>query len=1313
MITRFYLFFCCLNCFAINYTQAQAIITIDFSHERGFYDNSFDLVVNTNGYEVITKYTIDGSEPNAQHGISPVNANTFTLPNINHSTVVRVYAYNSEDTISKTHTYIFPEDVFNQNNNTVINQLTYPSQWGYGPGSQSNTCISQAANYAMNIDTSITSLYNYEQKLLDGLMEIPTMAISIDRFQIFGADSGLYIYPIELDNDCYILPRDVNSWERKASIEIFNDVQEQDTLSFQVNAGLKIAGASSRYFDFYKHSFKLKFRSEYGAGKLKYPLFEDEATKRIESLQLRMVGQCSPHDWDEERRSETQLHKDSWAKHLQKKLSGYGSSTTSKFFHLFINGLYWGLYDVTERPDEHFMAEYNGGEPEDYDIIKVNEVKNGSDISYKNMYDLAHSIYDSSYSDINEATANVVYDQIKDILDVNKFLDYIFLNTYFANNDWVINNWVAARNFKENGKFEFFIWDAEMILNDFGRSSGSIISRGRFNADSKYHPIDLHQRLLGIPEYQIKFVDKIQCNCLEEDGILYSDSLFVSYKKFGKKIHNAALLEFARWGNARESYSNYSPLSCKIIDEISQEYENEVFPFLAKELIKYYGNPNTFALFPAYYKKTYQEPYDEIYNFKAVQFPQLGGEVPNDYLLVLTNPNQLGKIYYTTNGIDPRNIDGTISTSAIEYTSPILIDEYKMIKARVFTETFTYEDLTPSGTETHTINDFWTAMCPREFFPKGYYDDLVINEIHYHPPPISSSISGNHLEFIEIKNIGESELNITNTNFTKGIKYQFPIGSKIPSNGYVLLAADSVAVENHYQVTVDGQYEGKLDNSGENIEFSRPDKIKINAVDYDDDWNIRTDGNGASLSLLLDQIDKDNNHLEGSWGSSANGSTPRIENLFCASFAFNFETAEPSCYGGSDGFINLNLSGGTGNFDVEWSTGSTFTLISNLTAGNYAVTVADEQNCVEVKSIILAQPSPINSNLQVTHASSLNSSDGYATVNPNGQSNNYTISWSDGSTGTTNNNLLPANNYWFTITDNSSTTCSITEIFSVEVASSCEMPNNFSAVPTSDKGAILSWSGGQENTSYTLSYKASNEINWTAVNTSLPNLLLNNLEPCTYYDYKVIANCNSNASNTSTVKTFVTSGCNSLCNGSEVIGDIINITNNSAFILWDIIPNAKYRLNYRKNGVSTWRQYETPHNFSILFGLDNCADFEWFVDVICPNGSISANNVNNFTTIGCVKKKEILIGDKEELNNNFGFTLYPNPSQSFIKISSNYPELTEKQDVIVYDLSGRMVKDSVTFVGEIILDIENLHPGIYVAQVVNNHQNLQYRFRKE
>jgi len=542
-------------------------------------------------------------------------------------------------------------------------------------------------------------------------------------------------------------------------------VQGAETLSAQVNAGLKISGETSRYFDFYKHSFQLKFKDEYGAEKLNYPLYGEKGSDSFKNLELRMIAHSSPHDPNYGRREESQYHKDNWTRNLQKQLSGDASSVNSKFFHLFINGLYWGIYDVCEKPDANYMADYYGGKPDDYDVVNNIGVENGTDVDYRNMYEMGHSIYDTiltnpqtnpftgqtNYDEdvvVNENKAKQFYNKITNHLDIDNFIDYNLLNLFLVNADWSNNNWWAARNSK-NGKFQFFVWDAEFVLNYTGVKNLTLLNAGKTNDRFKYHPIDLNQRLLDVPAYKTKFGDHIQCNCVEEDGVLTSENLIASYQAAAQKINNATMLEFARWADVRKDELGYTEVCFDAVDKTIQDYKERILPNLLKEMLVIYGRPDSeLNLFPNYIKRVNKDGeyvLEEVFNFKAVKYSKIGGEVEQGYQLRLTNPNELGDIYYTTNGTDPKNLDGTISNTAKKYKEPITINEKIEVKARVFTTSFKYEDVT-----TKTVKNLWSAMCPRKFYMPGEMleeetpvsmDAFANTNINIFPKPVKNQLN--------------------------------------------------------------------------------------------------------------------------------------------------------------------------------------------------------------------------------------------------------------------------------------------------------------------------------------------------------------------------------------------------------------------------------------------------------------------------------------------------------------------------------------------------------------------------------------------
>ena len=136
--------------------------------------------------------------------------------------------------------------------------------------------------------------------------------------------------------------------------------------------------------------------------------------------------------------------------HIDAKLNAIGSSELPSdiqnkmgwpsfhgiYMNLFINGLYWGMYDLHERPDEDFMEEYLDADKEEFDIIKhnPNTIVAGTNAAYLEMLEVARK----------GVIGYVGFKNIQKYLDLPAFIDYMILNFYLGNFDWVHQNYYAA-----------------------------------------------------------------------------------------------------------------------------------------------------------------------------------------------------------------------------------------------------------------------------------------------------------------------------------------------------------------------------------------------------------------------------------------------------------------------------------------------------------------------------------------------------------------------------------------------------------------------------------------------------------------------------------------------------------------------------------------------------------------------------------------------------------------------------------------------------------------------------------------------------
>src|SRR5690606_20431833 len=99
--------------------------------------------------------------------------------------------------------------------------------------------------------------------------------------------------------------------------------------------------------------------------------------------------------WNDFRESiiHTQYIRDAWARHTARDMGKL--TTQSTYVHLYLNGLYWGLYNPVERPDAQFLVHHLGGEREDYDALNarvgVIEVIDGTRAAWDRVMALSRS----------------------------------------------------------------------------------------------------------------------------------------------------------------------------------------------------------------------------------------------------------------------------------------------------------------------------------------------------------------------------------------------------------------------------------------------------------------------------------------------------------------------------------------------------------------------------------------------------------------------------------------------------------------------------------------------------------------------------------------------------------------------------------------------------------------------------------------------------------------------------------------------------------------------------------------------------------
>ena len=584
---------------------AGAVADTKFSVDRGFYDQSQQVAISTATPEARVYYTTDGSEPDPQNASARLYQEPLVVGT---TTTLRAAAFRDDLLPSNvdTQTYIFVADVPSQRNPPE----GYPERWRASSGTL-------PADYEM--DPEITGNPAYQDVMDEALLSIPTISIVTSISNLFDPDSGIYMYP----------RNEGVAWERPTSVElIFPD----GTKGFQVDAGLRIQGGASRLPEKSpKHSFRLLFRDSYGASKLEYPLFGTEAVDEFDTLILRAgFNQSMIHHntFLGDNRGRAQYVRDQWAKDTQAAMGH--PAAHNDYAHLYINGMYWGLYNPTERPANGFAESYLGGDKEDYDVLNSGELIDGDNEAWSEL--------------IRRSRANLSdpanYEAVAEMLDIDAFIDYMLINHYGGNMDWDSHNWYALRHRVDGGKFLFFMWDSEFVF--IGNADNRLRARDAA-------PGQLFDRLTDNEEFRIKLADAIQKHMFH-DGLLTPDKVVERWNARSDQITDAIVAESARWGDYRRDVDRRGGPFDLIERDVQWVAErerllNDYFPQRTETVIDQYRARN---LFPT---------------IAAPEFSQRGGTILSGQQVTLQAEDG-AVVYYTLDGRDPRDAAGEVAAGA-------------------------------------------------------------------------------------------------------------------------------------------------------------------------------------------------------------------------------------------------------------------------------------------------------------------------------------------------------------------------------------------------------------------------------------------------------------------------------------------------------------------------------------------------------------------------------------------------------------------------------------------------------------------------
>lgn len=426
----------------------------------------------------------------------------------------------------------------------------------------------------------------YATRLRNGLRDLPTIALSVPS-----------------------LPDDYH--EREASVEV---LWPDGAEPVQADCGvLRYGGA---WTTFAKKSYRLKFRKEYGQPKFKAPLFAgfDRGFPAVETFdELELAG--GSHDMNQRGFYMAGCF-------VEDSMLDMGSlNPHGRFVHLYVNGTYWGQYHLRERLVEHFLADYLGGEPENYVNVRGND-------------NVGSSFVPGTPDPVNRhawqrlRTLGNSYQDVWRYLDVGSLIDFMLL-WFYGNCE---SEYRASGPVDAGSGFKFWMADADGFLRTGALGKDRTANTG---------PGGVFGALVAEddPDFMTFLADRIYQH-LDRNGALTPEQNIARLLDRMAQIQDSLIAECARWGY--RTPENWEAAAAEIVEV--------VFPARTDQLL---GQLRNRGLYPA---------------FDPPQYSRQGGQVEDGFELTVSAG--MGAVYYTLDGSDPRLPGGQIAPTARVYSAP-------------------------------------------------------------------------------------------------------------------------------------------------------------------------------------------------------------------------------------------------------------------------------------------------------------------------------------------------------------------------------------------------------------------------------------------------------------------------------------------------------------------------------------------------------------------------------------------------------------------------------------------------------------------
>ncbi len=616
-------------------------------------------------------------------------------------------------------------------------------------------------------------------------------------------------------------------------------IDEDGTSVFSINAGSQLHGDNSAV----QKSFKLFFRSMYGANSVNKQLFDNKDITHFKRLIFRAAG----NDGMVTASSDRAHMRDGINATMAIKSNLKFKSSAYKAVNVYLNGEYRGIFNMRERIDKYFIEDNY-----DYDDdLPRNMIEYAFGYS-GNLHVIAGEWSDFSdthhYCEDNDLSIQSNYDYVAERFDIEDFTDYWIFETYIGNFDWLTNNMFFWRPDVPNGKYRWILWDTDhgigLPYSSYGNPEWNTLEWATSTWSGR--PWDgartrIIRNLLENDDYKYYFITRYA----DLINKYFGSGMFTNIvDSLEDVIEDEIPKQIARWGVSTEN--SWEESFNTIRDYITERPEN------VREHIK-----GLYSL-------------EDMYTLQLDVYPENSGKFNLNTISVDGEFSWTGKYY--------ENMKITIEA--------IPMPGYQFVGWQNSLETAQEIEIYPHGNTTVVA-----------LFEPVNYDDypVVFNEISYNQD--NTYASG---DWIELYNRSDNDVDISGWEFKDSDDnhvYTFPQNTILEEEEYLVVCSNEILFTSTYPNVENylAEFNFGLSGNGELLRLYN-DTIIIDSVLYDDTapWPTAADGNGPTLELINTNY---NNDFGENWQASyVDGGTPGEESSHLVSNINNYSDNNISIY---------------------------------------------------------------------------------------------------------------------------------------------------------------------------------------------------------------------------------------------------------------------------------------------------------------------------------------------------------------------------------------------------------------------------------